>query len=80
MSLNTWHVIRASRNGRFGTLKVNNDRVVNGTSKGPFSMLKLRQPLFVGGVKYFSDIPIGVEIHNHFRGCIEKVSWNVNLF
>eukprot|EP00794_Sanderia_malayensis_P007786 gene7786-8631_t len=76
LALNQWHVIKASRNGKHGSLLVNNDKILHGASKGPFRMLKLREPLYIGGVEYFTDVPIVSKVHARFRGCIEKVLIN----
>ncbi len=73
LKMNQWHVIRASRKGKFGTLQVDDNAAVPGQSRGPFQMLKLRRPLFVGGIKFFSDVPSVVGSYSNFKGCIEKV-------
>ena len=36
-------------------------------------MLKLREPLFIGGINRFSSIPVSADVHASFNGCIEKV-------
>ena len=37
-------------------------------------MLRLSQPLYVGGMKHFGDMAHAVGEHRHFQGCIQKVS------
>ena len=71
--MNKWYHIKVMRRGRTANLTVDNDVPVTGNSKGPFQMLKLREPLFIGGTNDFSSIPIAAEAHTNFKGCIEKV-------
>eukprot|EP00112_Aurelia_sp_Birch-Aquarium-sp1_P015773 Seg3520.1 transcript_id=Seg3520.1/GoldUCD/mRNA.D3Y31 product=Pikachurin protein_id=Seg3520.1/GoldUCD/D3Y31 len=71
-----WHHVRVERNGKIGYLTVDNEETVTGTSKGPFQMQGLKEPMFIGGVLSFSDISINADIHTHFQGCIEKVIVN----
>ena len=62
-----------NRKGSVGKLSLDGDEPVVGKSKGAFQMLKLRQPLFIGGTDYLSNIPISADVHSSFKGCIEKV-------
>ncbi|XP_065069977.1 pikachurin-like [Rhopilema esculentum] len=77
--MNKWYHIKVVRRGRTANLSVDNDVPVTGNSKGPFQMLKLREPLFIGGTNDFSSIPIAAEAHTHFKGCIEKITINNKL-
>lgn len=70
---NKWHHIKVRRRGNIGELLLDMDDSVFGKSKGAFKMLKLREPLFIGGAKSFADIPLSADIHSYFKGCIEKV-------
>jgi len=76
VNLGTWHHIIISRKGNTGKMSLDMDEPVVGKSKGAFQMLKLRQPLFIGGINSFSDIPISADVHTSFKGCIEKVIIN----
>lgn len=76
MTLNTWHTITATRNGKDGSLQVDGGEVVTGSSRGSFNFLDVELPFYVGGLNDFSVIHAEAGFHSSFTGCIEEVIVN----
>jgi len=74
--MNEWHTVLISRTGREGTLLVDDQALVSGTSSGAFSQLSLPLNLFIGGAADLKDVQRNVLATNLFSGCIQKVVIN----
>jgi hypothetical protein len=76
ITLNDWHVARLTRNGRHGSLQVDRQLPVNGSSSGAFTQLTLTLDLFVGGHRNFDEVARNAEVDKSFTGCIQKLVIN----
>lgn len=74
LALNQWHVIRASRTGLQGVLKVDEQPEVTGQSQGAYTQLTLLENLFIGGHHNFDHTSKHANLSTSFAGCIQKVS------
>jgi hypothetical protein len=73
ITLDQWHVMKLTRNGRHGSLRVDGQTPVNGTSSGSFTQLTLALDMFVGGHRNFDEVARNADIGKSFSGCIQKV-------
>ena len=71
LPLSTWTRVIVSREGRDGTLRVNDDEAVVGRSPGPATQLNLQMRLYVGGLPGQADPSSGVT--TGFVGAIQRV-------
>lgn len=71
--MDEWHVVRMIRNGRYGSLRVDGQQPVNGTSPGVFTQLTLTLDLFVGGHRNRDEVARSADVSRSFSGCIQKV-------
>lgn len=71
MPLSTWTRVTVSRQGRDGTLRVNEEEPVVGRSRGTASELNLQMRLYVGGLPGRPDSSSGVS--TGFVGAIQRV-------
>jgi len=72
--MNEWHSVTLSRTGRRGSMQVDDQPLVSGQSRGPFTQLTLKLGLFVGGHRNFDETAAMADVQKSFRGCIQKVS------
>ncbi|KAL5016942.1 hypothetical protein ScPMuIL_006531 [Solemya velum] len=76
LELGEWHWVRASRTGLQGTLEVDEQTTIEGTSEGAFTQLTLLQDLYLGGHPNFDQTSKYSNISQSFTGCIQKVIIN----
>ncbi|PVD23328.1 hypothetical protein C0Q70_16596 [Pomacea canaliculata] len=76
LALNQWHVIRASRTGLQGVLKVDEQPEVTGQSQGAYTQLTLLENLFIGGHHNFDHTSKHANLSTSFAGCIQKIVVN----
>ena len=76
VSLNTWHTVSVSRLGVEGSLIVDDQNVVSGTSGGIFTGLQLDDVLWLGGYRHFVNISSFTGVENGFSGCISSLEIN----
>lgn len=69
------HRVRASRRGRNGTLVVDDDAPILGTSSGILAMLNVEGHLYVGGVPELATMTGGLHTRN-FVGCLADIVLN----
>lgn len=69
------HRIRAERQGRNGSLIVDDDWPLNGTSSGILAMLNTEGNLYMGGLPNLSQMTSGYHTQN-FVGCIANFKLN----
>ncbi|XP_072931305.1 basement membrane-specific heparan sulfate proteoglycan core protein [Epargyreus clarus] len=72
LTLNTWHTIRLSRTNDKVTMDVDNT--------GPFvdssienKMIELQEPLYVGGVPNYDELPFQISAASGFIGCVSML-------
>lgn len=80
LSLNRWHWIVASRDGREGKLQVDGGIPVVGRSPPTLSELNLELPLFVAGVPDVNLLSRDLGILETFNGAIQYLSVNGETF
>jgi len=73
---NEWVSIRAERNLKDGSLRVNEEPSVRGRSPGVTSGLNLRLPLFMGGVDRQTTLPQSLKGTPGLTGCIAHLRVN----
>ncbi|ESO88861.1 hypothetical protein LOTGIDRAFT_219009 [Lottia gigantea] len=76
VQLGEWTSVVAEREGRDGTLMVNNEEPVNVTSAGKTIGLNLKRPLYLGGVDPQDSISSSVGTLSGFVGCIAELKIN----
>ena len=71
ITLNIWHTVTAYRNGRAGSLQIDDGPIVSGTSQGMTSQLNLAGDLYLGGVTDLSIVSIFAGTELGFTGCVQ---------
>ncbi|XP_067139294.1 agrin-like isoform X3 [Centruroides vittatus] len=79
VTLNVWHVVKATRLKRSGTLQLDDGPVVYGESKEPLNELNLDQPLFLGGYRHLADINPESGVAVGFNGALQRIVVNGEL-
>ncbi|XP_008334908.1 pikachurin [Cynoglossus semilaevis] len=74
--LGQWHTVTVFRDGMSGWLRVDNDTPISGRSKGQYTKITFRSPLYVGGSPnaYWLVRPTGTNYG--FVGCIQSLTIN----
>ncbi|XP_053096915.1 basement membrane-specific heparan sulfate proteoglycan core protein isoform X6 [Pangasianodon hypophthalmus] len=73
IKLGEFHTVQLYRNGTQGSIIVDGEAPVNGTSQGKFQGLDLNEELFVGGYPNYSMIAKTAELNSGFVGCISQL-------
>ncbi|KAK3547531.1 hypothetical protein QTP86_021514, partial [Hemibagrus guttatus] len=73
IKLGEFHTVQLYRNGTQGSIIVDSEAPVNGTSQGKFQGLDLNEELFVGGYPNYSMISKTAELNSGFVGCIKQL-------
>ena len=73
VSLDEWHYVTASRDGRDGAMTVDDGDKITGQSFGSFSIFNAAGDLFVGGVSDYSTVSPQVGTEVGFTGCISDI-------
>lgn len=73
VSLDHWHVARASRTGLQGILEVDDQPRSEGEAEGAYTQLTLLEGLFIGGHRNYDEVSKYHNMTNSFVGCIQKV-------
>ncbi|KAL3218301.1 hypothetical protein MRX96_005957 [Rhipicephalus microplus] len=76
VALGEWHVVKASRTGRLGTLKIDGQPRVEAHSPGAFTQLSLPLNLYLGGVPDPKETAVGADIMQSFIGCVQRLTIN----
>ena len=74
VAMNTWHIVRFTRQGRRGRLQVDDQPIVIGASNGAFTQLTLSLDLFIGGHRNYDEVARLANVERGFQGCIQKVN------
>ncbi|TRY60964.1 hypothetical protein TCAL_05712 [Tigriopus californicus] len=69
--LDTWHYVEIKRQGRMGSLSVNNDLVGNVESYGDMAQLSVESDIYLGG--FPGEVPYPDVDGYNFTGCMEEV-------
>ncbi|XP_043919018.1 agrin isoform X3 [Protopterus annectens] len=72
--LDKWHSVTLGRNGRKGTMTIDDGVPVTGESPAPHTALNLKEPLFVGGAPDLSRFARAAAISTGFFGAIQKIT------
>ncbi|XP_072552989.1 basement membrane-specific heparan sulfate proteoglycan core protein [Salminus brasiliensis] len=73
IKLGEFHTVQLYRNGTQGSLIVDQQAPINGSSQGKFQGLDLNEELFVGGYPNYSMIAKTTEHKTGFVGCISQL-------
>ncbi|GFR68605.1 pikachurin-like [Elysia marginata] len=76
VTLNKWHLVRASRTGLLGTMQVDDQPIVSGQSQGAYIQLTLLDPLYLGGHPNYDHTSKHAKASHSFTGCLQKVVIN----
>ncbi|UXI17871.1 putative splicing factor [Sarcoptes scabiei] len=76
IAMNEWHTIHASRTGRQGWLRVDDQPIAMGLSLGGFQQLSLPLNLYIGGVPNLQHIHHNVQANENYHGCIQRLIIN----
>lgn len=74
---NEWVRITATKSGQEGSLIINNEEPVKGTSPGTYIGLDLRSRLYLGGMDPDGRLPDDVDVQSGFHGCIAELKINM---
>ena len=74
LAVEQWHTIEVLREGRRGTLTVDDQTPVEGTAPGFFSGLQIDLDLFVGGAPLVTALPPVLGVRSGLDGCIRQLS------
>ncbi|XP_038074554.1 pikachurin-like [Patiria miniata] len=75
VSLGKWHTVTINRDNWDGWIQVDQEKPVKGKSKGLYSKLTLRSPLYLGGHSNYTAIS-QTSISTGFSGCVERLVIN----
>ena len=73
LTLGEWHSIEARRNGRSGTLIVNNQVPITREAPEGYTSLQLGGDLLIGGSLDMKALPAELDIDQNFHGCIREL-------
>ncbi|XP_062871277.1 basement membrane-specific heparan sulfate proteoglycan core protein isoform X2 [Trichomycterus rosablanca] len=73
IKIGEFHTVQLYRNGTKGSITVDTEAPINGTSQGKFQGLDLNEELFVGGYPNYSMISKTAELSTGFVGCISQL-------
>ncbi|XP_046725155.1 basement membrane-specific heparan sulfate proteoglycan core protein isoform X3 [Silurus meridionalis] len=73
IKLGEFHTVQLYRNGTHGSITVDKEAPVSGTSQGKFQGLDLNEELYVGGYPNYSMIAKTSELKSGFVGCIKQL-------
>lgn len=73
LTVGEWHSIEARRNGRSGTLIVNNQVPVTCESPEGFNSLQINGDLMIGGSLDMKILPVELGLDQSFHGCIREL-------
>ncbi|KAH7640417.1 pikachurin-like protein [Dermatophagoides farinae] len=76
ITMKEWHTIYATRTGREGLLRVDDQPIAHGQSLGAFTQLTLPLNLYIGGVTSLNAIHHNVLANRLYHGCIQKIIIN----
>ncbi|KAG8184137.1 hypothetical protein JTE90_008916 [Oedothorax gibbosus] len=76
INIDQWHIVRATRILRRGSLQLDDGPVATGESKEPLSELNLDRPLYLGGYRHLSTVNPESGITTRFRGAFQRLVLN----
>ncbi|KAK8758655.1 hypothetical protein V5799_003714, partial [Amblyomma americanum] len=76
VALGEWHLAKASRTGRLGTLVLDGQPRVEAHSPGAFTQLSLPLNLYLGGVPDPRETAVGAGVLQSFVGCVQRLTIN----
>ncbi|XP_078071334.1 pikachurin isoform X2 [Mustelus asterias] len=71
-----WHTVTIYRHGISGWLRVDNDTPVTGKSKGLYTKITFRSPLYLGGAPSVYWLAKAAGTNRGFRGCVQSLVIN----
>ncbi|XP_048451342.1 pikachurin isoform X1 [Rhincodon typus] len=71
-----WHIATIYRNGINGWLRLDNDTPVTGKSKGHYTKITFRSPLYLGGAPSAYWLAKAAGTNRGFRGCVQSLVIN----
>ena len=76
VTLSEWNTCQVWRRGNVGGVRLNNYSEAKGTTKGEYSRITFRLPLYLGGSPDLSVVSDRVGTIFSFSGCIESMAIN----
>ncbi|CAL4063227.1 unnamed protein product [Meganyctiphanes norvegica] len=76
ITLNTWHVVKARRKKRRGSLQVDRGRRVKGKSRPGEIELNLSTPLYLGGLRDYNAVVPASGVNKGLDGAIQRLMIN----
>uniref|UniRef100_UPI00398F6E33 pikachurin isoform X2 n=1 Tax=Pristiophorus japonicus TaxID=55135 RepID=UPI00398F6E33 len=71
-----WHSVSVYRNGSSGWLRLDNNTPVSGKSKGHYTKITFRSPLYLGGAPSAYWLAKVAGTNRGFRGCVQSLLIN----
>ncbi|XP_032872922.1 pikachurin-like, partial [Amblyraja radiata] len=71
-----WHTVTARRDGRNGSLQIDAHTPLTGSTKGSYSRITFRTPLYVGGGPGGWGLSAAAGTHQGLRGCLQALVIN----
>lgn len=78
--LNQWNHIRLYRVRWDARIQLNGGKHVEGRSKGLFSRITFREPVFVGGAGNTTGLSEKLPVSSGFKGCIRHLEINDHIY
>ncbi|XP_018328441.1 pikachurin [Agrilus planipennis] len=78
--LNQWNHISLFRHRWDAWLQLNNGKHVQGRSKGLFSRITFREPLFIGGTGNITSLSEKLPVSSGIKGCLRNLQVNDNSY
>ncbi|XP_033738487.1 pikachurin-like [Pecten maximus] len=76
VTMGNWNRVHARRVDNEGSLRLNDGEMVVGFSKGAYSRITLRLPVYVGGYRNMTAMSSRIGITKPFVGCVQEIIIN----
>lgn len=78
--LNQWNHITLYRHRWDAWIQLNNGKHVQGRSKGLFSRITFREPLFIGGAGNTTGLSEKLPVSSGLKGCLRNLEVNDHMY
>ncbi|XP_070207543.1 basement membrane-specific heparan sulfate proteoglycan core protein-like isoform X4 [Littorina saxatilis] len=73
LEMNRWHTVHLKRQRKNGTLLVNDEPAYNGEAPGRFVGMDIVEPMYLGGVPNYAEVPRSAGFNRGFIGSVSQV-------